>query len=339
MPLLSALLATALLPPPACPAGAAPRLAQEIELPRTLADGRRVGGFSALIHQPGARRLLLLSDLPAAELLSAPAGDRGLPAASGWNRAQALPLARGQALDGEGMVLADGRLWLASEGRRSPERRPQLLRLEAGSGALEAAFDLPEAWQAAEGRGLASNAGPESLTALPHPGAGLQLLMAAERPLLQDQPDRVRLLRWWWPADTDSRRDAPLAAEQGSLRLPPEPDWGLTDLLVLPAEPGRVPLLLALLRQSQPPLQWRNRLALYPLPQPGGVADPLRQWDLNALGLTPENWEGLALAPAGDGVGDPLGLLLLSDDNLNPLQSSRLALFTLPAPSLCTPDR
>lgn len=59
---------------------------------------------------------------------------------------QALPLARGQALDGEAMVLADGCLWLASEGRRSPERPPLLLRLEA-------AFDLPETWQAAEGPG------------------------------------------------------------------------------------------------------------------------------------------------------------------------------------------
>ena len=74
-------------------------------------------------------------------------------------------------------------------------------------------------------------------------------------------------------------------------------------------------------------------MALYPLPQPGGVASPLQIWDLQQAGLTPENWEGLALGPP-QANGGP-SLLLVSDDNLNPLQSSRLALLIPNPPQAC----
>jgi hypothetical protein len=51
----------------------------------------------------------------------------------------------------------------------------------------------------------------------------------------------------------------------------------------------------------------------------------LQQWDLQAEGLTPENWEGLSLGPSLSS--EQPSLLLVSDDNLNPLQRSRLALL------------
>ena len=323
----------------------------ELQRPQAAADGNAYahanaesksrGGFSALSYDGaaglGRARLLLLSDLPAGRLHSVAISDRTLPTPADWASVQSLPLATGRVLDGEAMVLADGQLWLASEGRRSAERRAQLLRLDARNGTVLQEVELPHAWQAGPGRGLPSNGGPESLSRLSPPGKPLTLLMAAEHPLLQDPGDRVRLLRWWWPRGGDQRRDAPQATEQGSLRLPQGPDWGLTDLLVLPQgnreQRQDAPLVLALLRQFLPPQRWSNRLALYALPAPGQVSDPLQDWDLQTIGLTPENWEGLSRGPAVDA--QHIGLLLVSDDNLNPLQSSRLALLALPNTALC----
>lgn len=144
--------------------------------------------------------------------------------------------------------------------------------------------------------------------------------MAAEKPLLQDPPREVRLLRWsWWPGQ-DARRHTPQAHPQGSLLLPEEPGWGLTELLVLDSEQ-----VLALLRRFELPLRWHIRLAVYPLPSSADdpPAAPLEGWDLIAAGLTPHNWEGLTSGPPlADGRPS---LLLVSDDNLNPLQASRVA--------------
>jgi hypothetical protein len=313
----------------------------ELQRPQADADRTSGGGFSALSYDAaagsGRARLQLLSDLPAGRLHSVEISGGALPTPADWASAQSLSLATGRVLDGEAMVLADGQLWLASEGRRSAERRAQLLRLDARNGTVLQEVELPQDWQAGPGQGLPSNGGPESLSRLSPPGKPLTLLMAAEHPLLQDPADRVRLLRWWWPRGRDQRRDAPQAAEQGSLRLPPGLDWGLTDLLVLPQgnreQRQEAPLVLALLRQFLPPQRWNNRLALYALPAPGQVSDPLQDWDLQAIGLTPENWEGLSRGPAVDA--QHIGLLLVSDDNLNPLQSSRLALLALPTTALC----
>ncbi|NDF62043.1 MAG: hypothetical protein EB136_03720 [Synechococcaceae bacterium WBB_3_034] len=104
-------------------------------------------------------------------------------------------------------------------------------------------------------------------------------------------------------------------------------------MLALPQRAGQPPRLLALLRRYTPPQRWDNRLALYPLPEPGAVVPPLRIWNLQQAGLSPENWEGLALGPP-QANGRP-SLLLVSDDNLNPLQSSRLALLIPTPPHAC----
>ena len=63
------------------------------------------------------------------------------------------------------------------------------------------------------------------------------------------------------------------------------------------------------------------------------MAKPLQLWNLQTSGLTPENWEGISLGPPQHHGG--ISLLLVSDDNLNPLQSSRLALLTPKPPQAC----
>jgi hypothetical protein len=60
-----------------------------------------------------------------------------------------------------------------------------------------------------------------------------------------------------------------------------------------------------------------------PNPSQARPAAPLAEWDLLAMGLEPENWEGLAAGPL-QADGRPM-LLVVSDDNLNPLQANRLA--------------
>ena len=47
-----------------CPLEAGWELVRTIALPRTLADGRPLGGFSAAAYQPMQDRLWLLSDAP-----------------------------------------------------------------------------------------------------------------------------------------------------------------------------------------------------------------------------------------------------------------------------------
>jgi hypothetical protein len=317
--------AAAVVPLP-CPADAGWQVVRELVLPRRGADGEPIGGFSAAHHPAGTDRLWLLSDLP----LGSVAIWQGLGAALAGEtpllleRTLALRAGPQQPLppviDGEGMVRWQGQLWVAGEGRRLRELPAQLLRFDERSGLLLQALELPGDWQPGEGRGLASNAGPESLAVLARGEDPPALLMGAEKPLLQDPPRRVRLLRWHWLAGQDPRRDAPVATDQGSLLLPPDEDWGLTELLVLDAT-----RVLALLRRFEPPLSWHNSLALYPLPASAGEPPvaPLVTWDLNAAGLTPDNWEGVTSGPPlADGRPS---LLLVSDDNLSPLQASRVA--------------
>jgi hypothetical protein len=315
-----------------CPVAAGWRLERQLELPRHSPDGQAIGGFSAARFNPATGRLLLLSDAPQASLLEW----SGIAGNSPRLR-RVLPLQRPQqqSLDGEAMVLLAGQLWVASEGRRTADRPAQLLRYQGDSGRLLQTLELPADWQPGEGRGLESNAGPESLDLLPtNPatqGQGPALLMAAERPLLQDPPTTVRLLRWQWPVGADLPSTSPVATPQGGLQLPGK-GWGLTDLLVV--APDR---LLALLRRFEPPFHWQIVLVLYPLPAPDApAAAPLATWDLIATGLSPDNWEGLSPGPSLSD-GRPT-LLLVSDDNFNPWQANRLALISPNRTTACPPE-
>ena len=304
-----------------CPLAAGWRVERHLELPRRDTDNQPIGGFSAVHRNPTTGELLLLSDLPQGSLLRwssfSPGGTPRL--------LRVLPLVH--PMDGEGLVALDGQFWIASEGRRTAHQEPSLLRFDAASGRLLQRLLLPPDWQAGDGKGLDSNAGPESLALMP-PMAGQSspvFLMAAEQPLLQDPPLQVRLLSWQWRRGQDPHIDEPWAQPLGSLQLPGE-GWGLTDLMVV-----NTSQVLALLRRFEAPLNWSIRLALFPFPAPetSGLSmplAPLASWDLIASGLPPDNWEGISAGPPS-AEGQP-SLLLVSDDNLNPLQANRLALLT-----------
>lgn len=291
-------------PPLPCPLGAGWDVVEQVVL--APAQG---GGFSAGAYQRSADTLWLLSDAPSGRI----SRWRGLGSGGlrGLEPLPPMPLAAPQPMDGEGLVLGAADLWVASEGRLEPARPALLLRYDLATGALRQQLPLPEPWQPRPGSGLRSNGGPESLVA---PGGGAALWMAAERPLLQDLPDRVRLLRW-----RPDGRGSMLAEELQPLAIAAG-DWGLTDLLPLPHG------LLALWRHYSAPDSWQARLVLYPHPADQASAAPLvplQQWNLLQLGLPADNWEVLLEGPPlADGRPS---LVLASDDNFNPLQASHLA--------------
>jgi len=321
------------IPPPPllpCPLSAGWDKVAEVRLPRLDGAGQPSGGFSAATYRTDRDELWLLSDAPVGQLVGwgglgklgktplRPLGGVTLRRGAGAN----LP----ESMDGEGLVLQGERAWVVSEGRRTPERPPQLLRFDRRSGELELAMPMPAAWQPALGQGLASNAGPESLTLLRRRNKPAMLLIAAESALLQDPPGQVRVLGW--PLGTSLESLAGDPEPRQPLRLPQGDGWGLTDLLALPATSDEAPLL-GLQRQFQAPDQWSNRLVLYPLPKPiapganAAALSPLISWDLKALGLTPDNWEAITPGPPIED-GRPT-LLLVADDNFNPLQDNLLA--------------
>ena len=321
-----------------CPAEAGWEVAARARLPRRGANGQASGGFSAASYQGKSDALLLLSDAPQGSV-SACSGVREM------GRVPLRPLfqldLKGSPgvplpaeIDGEGLVVLGDRLWVASEGRRSPDRPAQLLAFDRTSGQLERAYPLPADWQPAPGRGLGANQGPESLALLRRPGQADMLLMASESPLLQDPPAQVRLLGWaLTPSGAVARPLARLAIPAGS-------GWGLTDLLVVDAA-APSPGLLALLRRFQAPDRWQVLLAHYPLPDgradPDGVLEPIRQWDLIAAGLPPDNWEALTPGPVqADGRAS---LLVASDDNFNASQDNHLALLVPRRSAPCLPKR
>ena len=315
----------------------------ETTLPRQNSTGAAIGGFSAASYDAKRDRLSLLSDLTDAQLSTWSGVANGpelkplfsMALASGASSRQSV------VIDGEAFVIANDQIWLASEGRRSADRPAQLLQLAAKTGTLINAIALPLDWQPSPSGGLESNSGPESLIQLNSPGHPLELLMAAEKPLRQDPADQVRLLRWWWSLKQNSNVDPPQASPQGALQLPldlpsvlpSDKGWGLTDLLAWRDGKEQAVKLLALLRRYIAPNTWHNRLALYRLPRPGTVSKPLQSWDLQSIGLTPDNWEGLSQGPPS-ADGSPT-VLLVSDDNLNPVQANRLALLKPERPTSC----
>ncbi len=328
------------LPPPLlpCPAQAGWELVAGARLPRRGTDGGPQGGYSAASYRSESDVLLLLSDAPRGRV-DAWSGVRQL------GRVPLRPLFQLELkgspqaplpaeIDAEGLVVLGERLWMASEGRRSADRPAQLLAFERSSGLLQHAYPLPADWQPVPGLGLEANQGPESLALLRRPGQTDRLLMAAERPLLQDPPGQVRLLGWSLePAGPKAR---PLAR----LAIPAGEGWGLTDLLVVDAS-GPSPGLLALLRRFQAPARWEVLLAHYPLPgegaDPKAVLEPIHQWDLIAAGLPPDNWEALTPGPVR-ADGRPT-LLLASDDNFSALQDNHLALLAPRRSQPCPPQR
>jgi len=313
----------ALLP---CPLDAGWEVVQQQVLPRSSADGRPLGGFSAVLAESPRGPLWLLSDAP--EPFTVVLDGQGQPPRLQWQPLAPQPLqgVPPRPFDGEALVTTRGstgqRWWMASEGRLNPEQPAELLQLGRPSTVdgfrLLGRTPLPEEWQPQPGRGLRPNGGPEALVPLP----GERLLIAAEAPLQQDPPDRLRLLL----ADTRGGiRFQPLGA---TLAFRPaigaEAHWGLTELVGLPG--GR---LLALWRGYAPPDRWWTHLELLPAPAlrgpPTGPLSPLAVWDLQAEGLAADNWE--AMAPGPPLPGNRGSFWMVSDDNFNPLQANRVALI------------
>jgi len=319
-------------PPPLlpCPLSAGWDKVAEVRLPRLDGAGQPSGGFSAATYRADRDELWLLSDSPLGQLVGwsglGKLGKSPLRSLGGVSLRSGKGATLPESMDGEGLVLQGERAWVVSEGRRIPERPPQLLRFDRRSGELELAFPMPAEWQPAPGQGLASNAGPESLTLLRRRNKPAVLLIAAESALLQDPPGQVRVLGWPLGSTMESLAADPEPRQP--LRLPQGDGWGLTDLLALPETSHEAPLL-GLQRRFQAPDQWSNRLVLYPLPKPippaGNAAPltPLMSWDLKALGLSPDNWEAITPGPPLED-GRP-SLLLVADDNFSPLQANLLA--------------
>lgn len=309
-----------------CPLDAGWEVVQQQVLPRSSTDGRPIGGFSAVLAESPEGPLWLLSDAP--EPFTVVLQARGAPPQLHWQLLDPQPLqgVPPRPFDGEALVMTTGssgpRWWMASEGRLNTEQPAELLQL--GRPSAVAGFrlldrtPLPMEWQPQAGRGLRPNGGPEALVPLP----GERLLIAAETPLQQDPPDRLRLL---------------LAETRGGIRFHPlgttlafepaigaETHWGLTELLGLPG--GR---LLALWRGYAPPDRWWTHLALLPAPTLDGAGTgplkPLAVWDLQTEGLPADNWE--AMAPGPRLAGDRASFWMVSDDNFNPLQANRVALI------------
>jgi hypothetical protein len=224
-----------------CPLEAGWERLLTLRLPRLDDLGRPSGGFSAATYDPGTDLLELLSDAPQG-FVQRWSGLGRLVAAAQQGEAKNLPALRSRGvltlrsgaaqlpgeIDGEGLVRRGTDLWVVSEGRRSAARAAQLLRFDAASGTLRQALELPAAWQAAPGRGLAANKGPESLALWSQRGKADTLLMASETALLQDPAGQARLLQWQLSATGASAQ--PLR----SLALPGGGLWSLTELLALP---------------------------------------------------------------------------------------------------------
>ncbi|MFY8149919.1 MAG: esterase-like activity of phytase family protein [Prochlorococcaceae cyanobacterium] len=324
-------------PPPALPLPACP-VPLRWELIHTRPLPRDAGGFSGATYRPEEDALWVVSDAPQGELLVW----RGLKQLAAGDPADPELLARiplrgspvqplPEAIDGEALVLGDGAVWVVSEGRLEPSRAALLLRFDARSGELQGSLPLPANWQPRPHRGLEPNGGPESLTlwpVFPLPGqAATQLLLAAEHPLQQDRPKRtLRTLLWALQ---------PGGAEVAEHQLPPlpippgTPALGLTDLLSLPPQPQGGGRLLALWRGFEAPARWRAELSLLELGAAGWRERG--RWDLLAAGLPADNWEAITPGPVlADGR---RSLLLLSDDNFNPLQQNHIALLAPRCPA------
>lgn len=220
-------------PPLPCPLAAGWEVIRLQTLPRRDAGDQPQGGFSAAAINQDGDELWLLSDAPRGHLRRWSGVNR-----SDWGSLQPLPVLPlsgtsrwplPASIDAEGLVLRGNRLWVASEGRRSPERPAALHAFDTRTGSLVFTLPLPADWQPAPGRGLRSNGGPESLALLRRPGHPDALLLAAEMPLLQDPGHTARLAMLTLPPEQPSLL--------GSSSPPPGPGRSLPSLGTIPERP------------------------------------------------------------------------------------------------------
>lgn len=341
---------------------AAPSLSLELlgeaRLPRMLFfQGTLVGGLSGITYDPRRGVYYALSDdrsqLAPARFYTLEIGledGRLLPGEVTVVGVTTLLAEDGapfpaRGVDPEGIALSpSGTLYVSSEGD-SRKGIPPFVRELALDGSHRRSFRVPAAYlPAGDGqRGVRFNLGFEALTVTPDGGF---LFTAAENALVQDGPKAAvgrrsptRLLR----LDVASGEPAgellyladPVAAPPlvpGALTVA-----GLVELLALDGES-----LLALERSYSAGVG--NSIRLYRISLAGAdpiagrrrldlAAEPLQPvckellLDLAELGLALDNLEGMTLGPTlPDGR---RSLVLVSDDNFNPLQVSQFLAFAL----------
>ena len=309
-----------------CPLKASWELVRTIELPRALDDGQKTGGFSAAAYQAKQDRLWLLSDASIGHLVPWDGLAKMLEGKQESLRPGRRVMLRGSDgvrlsadFDGEGLVIEGSQAWISSEGRRSAERRAKIIRIDLVTGKQKDELTLPLSWQTGPGKGIGSNQGPESLTTL---GPG-DLILATETPLLQNGPNGgISLAR---------RRPGEKLRSAGT--LDPgimERYEGLTELQGLPQSQQ----LLGLRRSYKPLNRWSAELQLFGIPElQSPPLKPIIGWNLLKIGLPADNWEAMTVGPQlSDGRQT---LILGSDNNFNPLQTSWIAVLTARRTGAC----
>lgn len=248
----------------------------------------------------------------------------------------AIPLAGfdGKNFDGEGLALEpSGEMLISSETEPS-------IREFSLEGRTLRSLPVPELFLAGRGRGIRNNLGFESLTLAP---GGDVLWTANERALQQDAPEDlarpspVRLLRYerrnggFVPGAQFVYEVEPIQQKRGAGFQ----TRGLSDLLALPGGD-----LLALEREF---VEGRGLAIQIFRVSPAGATDvsgleslagqswtPVRKtlvYDFARSGLVPDNLEGMTFGPTlPDGSRT---LVLVSDNNFNPLQKTQIVALRL----------
>lgn len=337
-------------------------------LPTGLRFGEtEVGGLSALVYDPGREVFLALSDDRGTESSRGPArlytvaidlGDPPGPEPSTPGAARVPMRVTGVtvlrerdgepfppgSLDPEGLALTPaGTLLVSSEGDASRGVAPFVREL-ARDGATLRGFSIPDAYLPGEGVGVRSNLGFEALTRTPDFSA---VFTAAENALVQDGPEAdlgrgspARILRFDPAAGRPVAEYLYLTDPVAAPPLVPggRRGAGLVELLAL--DDTR---LLALERSWAEgtgvtarlfavSLEGATEITGHAAVDPETVEPVAKRLllDFAELGVALDNLEALAWGP--DLPDGRRALLVLSDNNFNPLQITQLLVFAVEPP-------
>ena len=327
-------------------------------LPTGLRFGdTEVGGLSALVYDRDREVFLALSDDRGTESSRGPARlytlEIGVEDADGSAevdlRVTGVTVLRERdgepfrpgTLDPEGLALTPtGTLLIASEGDADRGVAPFLREMDREGRSLRS-FAVPDACLPGDGTGVRSNLGFEALTRTPDFSA---VFTATENALVQDGPEAdlgrrspARLLRF---EPTTGRPVAEYLYVTDPVRVPPLPPTGrrgtgLVELVALDAS-----RFLALERSYSEGMGVTARLFVASLDRateitgraavdPGRIRPVTKSllMDLADLGVPLDNLEALAWGP--DLPDGRRSLLILSDNNFNPLQITQLLVFAV----------
>lgn len=342
-------------------------LVDAVSLPQCSFQAPPIGGLSALDYDPQSARFYALSDDggrqgPPRFYTFRVAIERDASGATGiadvsFERVTPLKPEAGDRyppgqLDPEGLARSPREtVFIASEGATAHGIAPTIAKFELASGRQQTRLELPEYYlprpaeaEAQAPRGVAPNRGFESLTLGPTGTAAtdpFRLFAAPERPLRQDRrpsepgsPQRVRLLHYRFdaigPPALLAEHIYPLESPQAGER-----ENGLSELLALEQRGHFLSL-----ERSYGPEGFGARIhqvavggatdisGIARLPAELGDLEPMaKQLLLDGRDRDLANWEGMALGPPlPDGSAS---LVVVSDNNFDPNQPTRLLLFRL----------